>query len=339
MKSSELSESEIRPDDLKEEQQKSYERDIKKLLSFKESFKEVACPACNSEKCKLLFKKYGLHYNICQQCSTVYISPRPTHEILNYYYKNSENYQFWNKYIFPQSEGARRKKIFIPRVKKAIKLAKEYCDKPKVLVEVGSGYGIFCEEIKKSLFFEEVFAIEPTPSLAESCRMKQIKVIEKPIEEVNNEDFENKSIDVIVSYEVIEHLFDPKAFIVKCYDLLSPNGIMIITCPNFFGFDILTLQELSDSVDTEHLNYFNTKSISSLMKDVGFDVIDVETPGKLDAELVRKKIISGKYNIENQQFLKYILVDEWDQLGNIFQQFLERNCLSSHMLIIARKKI
>lgn len=38
--------------------------------------------------------------------------------------------------------------------------------------------------------------------------------------------------DVIVAFEVFEHLRRPESFLARCSDLLDPNGIMVISTPN-----------------------------------------------------------------------------------------------------------
>ena len=67
--------------------------------------------------------------------------------------------------------------------------------------------------------------------------------------------------------------------------------------------------------------------------------MEVLTPGKLDAELVRKKILTGELDVSLQPFLNQILVDEWERVGDSLQQFLADNMLSSHMWLVARKPV
>ena len=69
----------------------------------------------------------------------------------------------------------------------------------------------------------------------------------------------------------------------------------------------------------------------------GFNVLDVKTPGQLDADIVRKHALKGAIDLKNQYFLKKVLIDNWDDIGKNFQNFLMENKLSSHMLIIAQK--
>lgn len=143
---------------------------------------------------------------------------------------------------------------------------------------------------------------------------------------------------MITNFELIEHLFCPKDFVKSCYDALSSEGLLILTTPNIKGFDLVTLGKISTNIaGPNHINYFHPASLTLLLENSGFKVVEVLTPGKLDAELVRKKIISKELDITNNPFLQLILIDRWDEIGKNFQNFLSSNNLSSHMWIVAKK--
>ena len=329
-------ETDIRPDKIMQEQVKHIETDRNFLLKYKSKFVEIPCPACNSDNNEFKFIKNDLNYVICKKCETVYINPRPTEKILEQMYSKSAVYEFWNKYVYPATEEARREFIFRPRVEKIIDFCKTHNFSNPFLMEVGAGFGTFCDEANKFAFFKRIIGVEPTSDGAESCRKKGIVVLEKPIEKIDDY---NESIDIIVSFEVIEHIFSPNDFIKNCKKMLKPEGLIVITCPNFKGFDITVLGKESNSLDHEHINLFNLKSLSFLLETNGFEILNSITPGKLDAELVRKKILYENYDISNQPFLKQILIDEWETKGEVFQQFLSDNRLSSSMWIVAKKHI
>ena len=331
-----LKENDIRPVSLMANQKVVVLKDVAMLLNERDKFVDVNCPACNSSVKNKKYEKYGLEYVECPNCETFYISPRPTDEVLAKFYANSFNYEYWNKYIFPASEEARRQKIFVPRVNTVLEYCKKYEVTPNSLLEVGAAFGTFCTEMKSRNYFKKVIGVEPTPNLAQTCREKGIEIIEKPIEQVHFK--EEEKFDVVVNFEVIEHLFSPKDFIAKCKNLLKKGGLFIVTCPNGKGFDISVLGDVSDTVDHEHLNYFNPKSLSGLLIDCGFEVLNVNTPGKLDAELVRNKVLSGDVSLDSQPFLKQVLVDNWDSAGELFQKFISESGLSSNMWIVARSK-
>jgi SAM-dependent methyltransferase len=312
-----------------------FKADIKeKLMRFKNSFRYVPCPACGSSKSSKIFDKFEQQYENCLECETVYINPRPSPDLLETYYQTSNYYKYWNDVIFPQSEEARREKIFRPRAEKIMEIVNKMGISSPTLLEVGSGFGTFGEEVKKLGVFQKIVLVEPTPDLAATCRKRGFEVIEKPIEHV---DLTPDTVDAVASFEVIEHIFSPKEFVINCARQLNTGGLLILTCPNIKGFDLQVLWNKSDSIDPEHLNYFHPDSLCRLLTDSGFEIIDVETPGKLDAELVRKKALSGEMDLTENPFLKRVLLNDWEELGFPFQKFLADNKLSSHMWVTARK--
>jgi len=331
-----MREEDIRPDNLIRENIKLHKEDIQALLIHKNKFREISCPACDSKNYRNVFIKKEFTFVICSNCETIFINPRPTPEILADYYATSKSITFWNDKIFPASEEARRTNIFAPRAQKVVEICKKHMVAPKTLVDVGAGFGTFCAEINSLSFFDRVIAIEPSHALAETCRNKGLDVIEKSIENVN--DSEIGAASVITNFELIEHLYCPGDFLLSCSKLLPKGGILIITTPNIKGFDLLILRELSDNIGgPNHLNYFHPESLRKLLSKCNFEVIDAETPGMLDAELVRKKIISGDLDISNNPFLNRVLIESWETTGKAFQRFLADNKLSSHLWIVARK--
>jgi SAM-dependent methyltransferase len=136
---------------------------------------------------------------------------------------------------------------------------------------------------------------------------------------------------------VIEHLFDPARFVADCARAVAPGGLLVLSCPNGLGFDIATLRDKALAVDVEHVNLFNPASLSDLVRRSGFEILEVTTPGRLDAEFVRTAALKEEIDLSHQPFLRRVLVDEWERLGWPFQQFLAANGLSSHMWLAARR--
>lgn len=330
-----FSENDIRPDTLIAGQQKAIEKDIAHLLKQKDAFVAVPCPACTATEYESAFEKNGFHYVHCRTCETLYVNPRPTPEIIEDFLKHSENYAYWSTHIFPVSEVVRREKIFKPRVDRLIALCKKHTIATDALLEVGAGYGIFAEELSTRGVFKRIVAVEPSNVLASHCRARGIEVIEATIENVDPK--KHESFDIVVNFEVIEHLFSPREFLLQCRAFLKPGGLFMVTCPNGKGFDITVLGKLSGTVDHEHLNYFNPASLALLLESCGFKVIESLTPGTLDVELVRKKILDGTFDASGQPFLKQVLIDGWEEHGIAFQQFLQDQRLSSNMWLIAKR--
>jgi 2-polyprenyl-3-methyl-5-hydroxy-6-metoxy-1,4-benzoquinol methylase len=330
-----LSLAEILSDQYRELQVAAYRNDIERLHARLGEFVHACCPACGADDATFRFEKYRCRFVDCRSCATLYMCPRPTPEVMHDYYSNSENYAVWNKFIFPKSEASRREKICRPNLDKIVAACREQGMQRPHLLEIGPGFGTFAALAAEQGFFGKVTVVERTPEMAQACRDRGLEVIESSLEEVGSEHIARA--DVAVCFEVIEHVFEPLDFLRGVSRLLKPGGLFVFTCPNGQGFDTMTLGAVSPAVDTEHVNLFNTRSIAVLLGRAGFEVQSTQTPGRLDAELVRRAVLAGEFNIDDQPFLHKVLVEDFDPLGPAFQSFLAEQNLSGNMRVVARK--
>jgi SAM-dependent methyltransferase len=326
----------IRPAEFRRLQEQAYARDLERLRRRLPEFVHVPCPACGIDRSQPAFEKYGFSFRHCDGCRTIYMCPRPTPEVMAGYYGNSENYRFWAEHIFPASEASRRENIHRPMLRHIVAACARYGIPRGLLVEVGPGFGTFVALAQESGSFGRVLAIERTPEMARACRDRGVNVIERAVEDVRPEEI--GEADVLVSFEVIEHLFDPSGYLRSAARLLRPGGMLVLTCPNGEGFDTEILGARSGQVDSEHVNLFNPDSLAGLLERSGFEVLEKETPGRLDAELVRDAALAGDLDLSVNPFLKKVLIDEWERLGGPFQAFLAVNGLSGHLRILARRR-
>lgn len=329
-----LSEQELCPDALLAGQEAAFARDIARLQSKRNEFVAVDCPACGHKHSPSIFSKFGFDYLQCPECRTIYMSPRPSPEVMAGYYSNSENYRYWAEYIFPASESARREKINRPWLQRILEICARHGVARDHLVEIGSGFGTFAALVNTEKAFQSVTAIEPTPEMAQACRERGVHVVEKGIENVGSE---VRPADVVVAFEVVEHLFEPAVFFKQASRLLAPGGILVVSCPNGLGFDIATLGAESLAIDAEHVNLLNPESIRLLGDKCSLQCLEVSTPGRLDAEFVRTAALGGRCDLSKQPFLHRVLIEEWDTLGWPFQQFVAAHSLSAHMWAVFRK--
>lgn len=179
--------------------------------------------------------------------------------------------------------------------------------------------------------FKRYINIEPSKEGAILTEEKGLEVVNDFIEDVDF-DFE---VSAITAFELVEHLFNPIGFIKKVNSLLCDNGIFILTTPNIEGFDLVVLGKSSDNIAApNHLNYFNPGSIGLLCEKGWFEIAHIETPGVLDADIVKNRLEEGTRI--NDNFVS-LLMGKQEQVLNNFQKFLQENNLSSNMLIVARK--
>ncbi|GMU21822.1 MAG: hypothetical protein AMXMBFR13_19110 [Phycisphaerae bacterium] len=327
-----LVEEQIRPARLMADKQSCVDADRAFLLARRAEWVRVACPACDVDDPRPYGEKLGFAYVECSACGTVYTNPRPSLDLMQAFYAGSQNYAYWNRHVFPATENIRRERIFRPRARRLAELCRGHGIAGGTLIEVGAAFGTFCQEISEQGLFDHIVAVEPTPDLARTCRQRGLEVLEMFVEDVPD----THPADVMAAFEVIEHLFSPQAFIDHCRRLIRPGGLLVLSCPNVRGFDVATLRMLSNTFDHEHVNYFHPASLALLLGRCGFRVLDIQTPGQLDAELVRKHLAAGSLDLSAQPLLREILVERWDELGGPFQGFLADHQLSSHLWVVAQ---
>jgi len=308
------------------------EKDVKKMFADKHQFLAIDCPACHSRNFEPQFEKLGFSYVLCRDCGTLFVNPRPPFKNLNEFYAKSESTTFWVEKFFKPVAEMRREKIFRPR---AEFIKDRFSSNPvQVVGDIGAGFGIFLEELAKLWPEARMIAIEPSFDMVKICQEKGLKVMASALEDVEGWD---NQFDLLTSFELFEHLYNPGRFLEKIRNLLRPGGYLLLTTLNSQGFDIQILWEKSKSIfPPQHLNFFNPDSISLLLKSKGFVVEEALTPGKLDWD-----IVEGMYKNEGVnpgRFWELIAKKASLEAKDKLQTWISENGFSSHMRILAKKE-
>ena len=298
---------------------------------YHDSFVDIKCPACESDRSEIVFYKYGFTHRICLSCGTLYVSPRPTNELLSKYYNEYSAPKIWTT-ILVNAEIARKKLQYQPRADYILsKLPKT--NARSVAVDMGAGSGAFALCLKERNVFSDVIALDVSSECVSVCKDAGLSSKLGSVD-----DLEDESCDLICMNDLIEHLFDPISFLRQCYSKLRSGGVISIATPNGKGFDFMLLKsETNNITPPEHIQYFNPKSLNSLLSMVGFVDIDITTPGILDVSMINEKIKAGVHFNDNQ-YLEHLIKSSDETVLNNFQKFLSDNLLSSHMVAIGIKK-
>jgi len=149
------------------------------------------------------------------------------------------------------------------------------------IIDVGCGNGALCREILKHNSNLKVIGIdndEKGINIAKhNCPNGTFYRL--GIHESNNQIFNNKTFDFIISTEVIEHLYSPQQLITFCYKYLKDNGELLITCP-YHGYwknliiSILGEWDIQHTTLWEggHIKFWSKKTITTLLNDNGFKI-------------------------------------------------------------------
>lgn len=330
-----MKEEDIRPRELFDRYLALAKRDAERLAASRHEFVAVPCPACASTDAAPEFVKDGFPYATCRACGSLFASPRPTAGAIAAFYAEAESVRFWGTHFYRETADARRERMFRPRAVLAAELADRYGLPPAAaLADVGSGFGIFLEEAQATGRFGEVVGVEPAPELGEISAGRGFRVVPRAVEDVAEGEV---GASLATCFEVLEHVHDPALFLGGVVRALKPGGLLLLTTLTASGFDIQVLWERSKSVHPpHHLNLMSVEGLRRLCDRAGLDVLELETPGQLDVDIVRG-MLEEDSTIELPRFVRTLL-DSGEAARDRFQRFLQESRLSSHIRVVARRR-
>jgi SAM-dependent methyltransferase len=328
-----MTEDDIRPKPLLDEFFARLKRDADRVAGRRAEFIEGPCGFCGAAG-RHAFDKDGFPYCVCEACGSLFVNPRPTESILADYLHASEAIEFWSSHFYRETAAARRERIFAPRAKVVSDVARQRGLAGAVrFADVGAGYGLFLSELKALQPSWSLTAIEPDHRLAGVCEAEGFATVRRPVEECGGAGL---ALDFVSAFEVLEHVFDPLAFLQACRQILRPGGFALVTTLTVSGFDIQVLWDRSRSVTPpQHLNFPAVQAIAGFATRAGLELVDVSTPGELDVDIVRNVLRDRPADVRDRFARGIAEADEATRQA--FQQFLKSNCRSSHLRCLLRR--
>lgn len=168
-----------------------------------------------------------------------------------------------------------------------------FSDRGKLL-DVGCGTGDFLKTA--ATYGWEVMGIEPNEKARSLATHKKLLV--KDIPYMHN-DLKEKQFDLITLWHVLEHMPTLDEDIEKLYQLLKPNGILMVAVPNFLSYDAQYYKEYWAGYDVpRHIWHFSQKGMQRIMKKYSFKCLDI-LPMQFDAYYVSLLSEKNKYGKQN----------------------------------------
>lgn len=138
----------------------------------------------------------------------------------------------------------------------------------KVVADIGCGGGAFLDFLKG--VSKKVLAVEPSEIYRKAMQQRGFSTYAYMNDMLH--DYRER-IDVIVSFDVIEHVDDPNGFLRDIFKLLSSGGKAIIGTPTEAPIMRILLGAIYEKkllFSTQHLWVFNEKNLRMLAEMAGF---------------------------------------------------------------------
>lgn len=240
----------------------------------------MKCKLCGSEKTKIIYngliRNGGLgkytENNVpmyqCDECDVIWHE----NDILDTkeYYESSE----YRDTLEGGTDAARFYELHDGESLDKFKYTGTTIFRNKVVADIGCGCGAFLDFLKGVA--TTVVAVEPSEIYRKIMQQKGFRTF--PYTNAAKDELAG-GIDVITSFDVIEHVEDPLGFLSDIRELLSDNGQAIIGTPT----DAPIMRELLGAVyeqtllfSTQHLWIFSEKNLQRLAEQAGFSECSVK---------------------------------------------------------------
>ncbi len=154
------------------------------------------------------------------------------------------------------------------------------------LFELGCGNGSMANLLRQRGF--EVVGVDPSPQGIAQANLNypEIRLAVGSSEEDLAARFGH--FPAVLSLEVVEHVFAPREFAKRVYDLLEPGGIAIISTP-YHGYLKNLALALTGKMDAHftalwdygHIKFWSVKTLSALLSEAGFQDLQFHRVGRV----------------------------------------------------------
>ena len=307
--------------------------DIARLLVNKQELTSCGCPACQSKAIESPFTKFGLQYNECRECRSLYISPRPADDVLNRYYHEAKARIFWREELSKRTSQKRKEKILRPRFQWILDSTQEYRPEAKSYADVNTSQYDYAETMAQAAVFKRKILIDPFFDSLLKPPPGGVQILDRSWWQASF----HEELDVLSLFEVLDRISDADQLLMAVNKMLKKGGLIFITAILASGFDVQVLWEKADNLyPPDRLNVFSLEGLKILFVRHGFECLELSTPGILDVDIVAKAV-EKDMDLKISRFTRNLL-ERGEETRNSFQEFLQQNLLSSYARVVLRKK-
>jgi len=224
-----------------------------------------SCPVCGASRGRPIYAEARDPITLdcfrvvtCTACGVAYTIPRP-YSLDRYYPLKYRGYGWLVTRVLNALYG--------------IRVARWARFKPTggSVLEVGCGPGLILAALHRRGW--RVFGIERNQAVAEAaCRNLGLEIVATPVEALPAD----ARFDLIIMFQVLEHISDPVVLLRECARRLAPDGRVIVNVPNFSSWQSRFAGSKWLHLDApRHLVHFTPQTLAATLERAGLKLTDL----------------------------------------------------------------
>jgi 2-polyprenyl-3-methyl-5-hydroxy-6-metoxy-1,4-benzoquinol methylase len=246
------------------------------------------CPVCKQQNSALLYrpKESPGSISACNNCGMVYVAELEDTKALIFdgpvlYDKIDEHVLTsanlddiagsWELTLLPKKQAE------LPAIRRNAQVALQHLERytsshlaGRSLLDFGSGWGFFLSVAQEQGW--KIQGLEPLPASAVYARATfGLDIL---TDTLRHDSFPPQSFDAITAFQVFEHLPFPGQDLRHLHAMLRPGGLILVEVPNIDTWSVRLLKARHRHFVQDHLNFFSADTLSQLLTQTGFTVVD-----------------------------------------------------------------
>jgi len=263
----------------------------------------------------------------CLKCGLVQILPLPSpEEDKAFYDRDQQSKSVWEKVEIDKirknsSHDTKRRAKFIAS-----------CVPPRSkILDIGSGYGFFLEEMSNASYL--MTGIEISKERRELAK----KVTSVPILDVDltKSPPDLGKFDAITMFHVLEHLSNPVGFLQNLHPILAKGGHLFVEVPNLEDLMLEACAPYRSFFwQRAHASYFSSDTLRRVLLDAGFKTVEIKGVQRYGIDNMMNWIMIGEPQLQEPSFQTS---GPYSWLEQYYKAYLEDKKICDTLMAIARE--
>jgi 2-polyprenyl-3-methyl-5-hydroxy-6-metoxy-1,4-benzoquinol methylase len=234
--------------------------------------REMPCLFCGVHDEQLRFHDGDYRVVECKRCGLVYVNPRLPSGRLHEMYQD----EYWTSdraKEFGYTGYLADAPLYLRTYRVRSQVIDRYKPQPGSVLDVGCAAGFFLAVMAEKGW--RTTGIEISKPMVEYAQ-NDLSLDDMHRGELLSVDLgDSPPFDVITLWDVIEHLEQPDAYLDRVAELLADDGVLVLETQNVDSrFARLMGKRWQHYKHEEHLYHFQPESLSRLLKDAGFQIVE-----------------------------------------------------------------